>query len=68
MSIILEKETKNSSLVAALQPPLPPVPSNNSQLIITPAPTISDSVVGVLSATLPDLSIMVQLNSLLNRK
>ena len=73
MSIILEEETKNSSLVADLQPPLPPVPNQTAPLVppppvITPAPTITAADVGTLAAALPDLSTKVQLNSIINRK
>ena len=44
MYIMLEEETNNSSLVAALHPPLPPVPSKTPLIppptVVTPAPTI----------------------------
>ena len=53
MYIMLKEETKNSYLVAALQPPLPPVPIKNPQLppppIHTPAPTIDNAAVGTLA-------------------
>ena len=47
MSIVLEEETNNRSLVAALQPPLSPVPSKTPPIlpppILTPVPAISSA-------------------------
>ena len=72
MYIMLKEETKNSSLVAALQLPLPPIPGKTPPLpsptFPTPVPTIADDTVVTLSAAFPDLSTKVKLNSILNRK
>ena len=72
MYIMLEEETNNSSLVAALHPPLPPVPSKTPLIppptVVTPAPTISAAAVGTLAATFLALPTKVQLNSILNCK
>ena len=72
MSIMLKEETKNSSLVAAIQPPLPPIHSETTPLppppVTTPVPKIAADTLGTLAAAYPDLSTKVQLNSILNRK
>ena len=72
MSIMLKEETNNSSIVAALQPPRPPVPSKTPSLpplpVPTLVPTISTSVVRALAASFPALSTRFQLNSILNHK
>ena len=72
MSIMLEEETKNYSLVTSLQLPLPPVPSKTTPLPPLPAPTtvttISSAAVGMIAAAFPDLSTKVKLNSILNCK
>ena len=72
MSIILKEETNNSSLVAALQTPLPPVPNKNPLIppppVIPPVPTIVDAAVVTLSDAFLDLSTKFQLSSILNRK
>ena len=72
MSIIIEGETNKYSLVAALQPPLPPVPSKTPQItpppVPTPVPTIYAAAVGTLATAFLDLSIKVQLNSILNHR
>ena len=72
MSIILEEATNSSSLVAALQTLLPPVPSKNPLLppppVTTPVLTIAADSARTLAAAFPDLSTKVQLNRILNRK
>ena len=73
MSIMLEEEINNYSLVAALQTTLPPVPNQTAPQVppfITPSPTISTAATNVrkIAAAFPDLSTKVQLNSILNRK
>ena len=72
MPIMLEEETNNSSLVAALQPPLSQVPSKTPLLpyphVPTPAPMIATAAAGTLAAAFPALSTRVQLNSILNHK
>ena len=69
---MLKVETKNFSLVASLQPPLPPVPSKTTPLPPPPVPTLVPRIyaasVGTLADALPDLSAKVKLNSILNRK
>ena len=64
MSTMLEEETNNFSLVAALHITLPPIPSKNSLLppapVPTPVPTIAASTVGTLAAAFPDLSTKFQ--------
>ena len=72
MYIMLKEETKKSSLVAALHPPLLLVPSKTPPLppppVPTPVPTIATAAVGTLAAALPDVSTKVQLHSILNLK
>ena len=72
MSIIIKEETKNPSIVVALQPPLLPLHSKNPPLPplpgLTPVPTIASAAVGTLSAAFLALFTRVQLNSILNRK
>ena len=72
MSIMIKEETKNSSLLAALQPSLPPVPSKTPSLppphVPTPVPMIAASGVVTRATSFPDLSTKVQLNIILNRK
>ena len=72
MSILLKEATKNSSLVAALHKPLPPVLSKTTPLppppLHNPVPKIAAAAVGTLSTALTDLSTRVQLNSILNCK
>ena len=72
VSTIQEEETNNSSLVASLRPPLPPVPIKTPQMpppiVITPEPTIATAAVGTLADAFPDLYTKVQLNIILNRK
>ena len=72
MSIMLEEETNKNSLVAALQIPLPPIPSKTPLPpplpVPTPVPAIAAATVVTLVDALPDQSTKVQLNSILNRK
>ena len=72
MSIMFKEETNNYSLVAALQPPLSPVPSKTPLLppphVPTPVPIKAASDVVTLAASFPALSTKVQLHSILNRK
>ena len=72
MYIIIKKETNNFSLVAALHPPLPPIPSKTPPLppppVLTPVPTIVTATGGMLAAAFLDLSTKVQLNNIFNRK
>ena len=60
MSIMLEEETKKSSLVAALQPPLPQIPSKTPPLPPPPVPTpvlmIAADTVVILASVFLDLS------------
>ena len=62
----------NSSLVVALQPPLPQFPSKNPYLpplhVPTPVPKIAAASVVTISDAFLDLSTKVQLNIILNRK
>ena len=72
MSIMIEEETNKSSLVAAIQTTLPPVPSKTPPIppppVITPAPNIADADVVTLAADFLALSTKVQLNIILNCK
>ena len=72
MSNMREEETNNSSLVAAIQQPLPLAPSKTPLFtplpVPTPYPTIAAVSVEMIAAALPDLSTKVQLNGILNRK
>ena len=72
MSIMIEEETNNYSLVAVLQPHLLPVPSNNPPLppppVIITTPNIAADDVGTLADAFLDLSNKVKLDSILNRK
>ena len=72
MLIITEEENNNSSLIASLQSPIPPVPIKTTPItslnVITPAHNIAAAAVGTLAATFLDHSTKVQLNSILNRK
>ena len=69
---MIKEETNNTSLIAALHPPLPPVPSKNplilSLSIINPAINIAAADLGTLAAIFLSLSTKVQLNSILNCK
>ena len=69
---MFEEETNNFSIVAALQPPLPLVPSKTTLIpplrVPTPVTTISDAAVGTLAAAFLSLSTKGELNSILNRK
>ena len=71
MSIMIKEENKNSSFIAALHPPLPPISSKTSPLPPPPVPTpvlmISAAAVGTIAAAFPALSTKVQLNSILKR-
>ena len=71
MSIMIEEEMNNSSLIAALKPSLTPDPSKNPPLlplpVPTPVPNIAAAAMGMLSDALLDLSTKFQLNSILNR-
>ena len=64
MSIMIEEETNNSSLVAALKPPLTPVPSKTRTLPPPPVPNpvtnILAAAVVTLAAAFPDLSTKFQ--------
>ena len=69
MSIMIEEETKNSSIFKALQPPLPPVSDENPplplplppQYVPNPVPTIAAAAdVVTIDAAFPDLSTKVQ--------
>ena len=72
MSIMINEETKKSSLIAALQPPLLLVPSKTPPLspppVPNPVPMIATAAVGTLAAALPAISTKVQLHSILNFK
>ena len=72
MYIMLEERKNKSSLVADLQPPLPPITSKTPPLSPLPVPntvpTISAATVETLASAFPDLSTKVQLNRILNRK
>ena len=58
MSIMLKEEINNSSPIAALQPPLTPVPSKTPLILHLPfinlAPTIAAAAAGTLAAAFPD--------------
>ena len=64
MSIMIEEEMNNSSIVAALQPPLPPVPNKTPPIpplsVITPVPTIAASAVRIITDAFLDLSTKVE--------
>ena len=72
MSIMLKEETNNSSLVAAIQPPLTPVPSKTPPRlpppVPTPVPTIAAAYAVTIASALLALSTRVQLDSTVNRK
>ena len=67
---MIKEETNKSSIVAALQPPLTPVPNKTPPVtptpVITPSLTIAAAAVGTLASAFTDLSTKVQLNSILN--
>ena len=69
---MIKEETNNSSLVAALQPPLAPFTSKTTLLtpppVPTPTHTISAAAEGTLAASFLVLSTKVQLNIILNPK
>ena len=72
MYIMLEEETNSPSLVVAIQPPLPLVPSKNPPLppppVPNPEPKTATADVGTLDAVLLAISTKFQINSILNRK
>ena len=69
---MIKEKTNNSSLVAALCPPLPLVPSKTPPLpplpIPSTGPTIANAVVGMLDAVFLSVSTKVKLNSILDCK
>jgi hypothetical protein len=62
MSVLREEETKNSGLISALQPSLPPAPAGNEA---PAAPPAQPAAVSALASQFPAISTKVTLNSIL---